>query len=85
MRQQAHGVAVLDHLVPAFGRSSSLDPIAPPDSMILPNGDIRVPNASNENPILRALPGLAGLAGFGVLVYSVYRASTRRPSEEGEA
>jgi len=76
--------SILDHLVPAFGRSSSLDPIAPPDSMILPNGEIRVPNASNENPILRAVFGATGYIMFGALVYAAYRASARR-SEASEA
>ncbi len=85
MRQQAYGVAVLDHLVPAFGRSSSPDPLALPDSMILPNGDIRVPNASSENPILRAVFGATEYIMVGVLVYAVYRASTRRSSRESES
>jgi hypothetical protein len=82
MRQQAYGAAVLDHLVPAFGRSSSPDPFALPDSMILPNGEVRVPN---ENPILRAVFGATEYIMVGVLVYAVYRASTRRSSRESES
>ena len=70
-------MAVLDHLVPVFGRSSNLQPLAPPDPMIPPN----VPNASNENPILRVVFGATEYIMFGVAVYAAYRVSTRRSSK----
>lgn len=71
-------MAVLDHLVPAFGRASSPSPV--PRGALIPPLDpsINPPVDSQGSRIAVGLTEAAMLAGLVAFIYATYRRSTRR-------